>query len=158
MQIEQHPNTFYDKSQVILVIYFCHMQSTLNDKKFSLLKRAKSFEHAGRGLIVFIKGTHNAWVHIAALIAGIILGISLNISHIDWMFLILAAGFVLAAEAFNTAIEIDIDLTSPDFHPYAKDTKDVAAAAVLISAITALIIGLFIFIPHIIAIVEKINN
>lgn len=126
------------------------MQPTLNDKKFSLLKRAKSFEHAGRGIIVFIRGTHNAWVHITALIAAIILGICFHFSHIDWMFLILTAGFVLAAEAFNTAIEIDIDLTSPNFHPYAKDTKDVAAAAVLISAITAVIVGLFIFIPYLI--------
>ena len=74
------------------------------------------------------------------------------------MFLILTSGFVLAAEAFNTAIEIDIDLTSPDFHPYAKDTKDVAAAAVLISAITAMIVGLFIFIPYIKPLVEKIIN
>ena len=64
---------------------------------------------------------------------------------------LLAAGFVLTTEAINTAIEIDINLTSPQFHPYARDTKDVAAAAVLISALTAVIIGLTIFIPHLLA-------
>ena len=64
------------------------------------------------------------------------------------MFLVLAAGMVLAAEAFNTAIEIDIDLTSPEFHPYARDTKDVAAGAVLIAASTAFVIGMVVFGPH----------
>jgi diacylglycerol kinase len=50
-------------------------------------------------------------------------------------------------EAINTAIEIDIDLTSPEYHPFARDTKDVAAAAVLLSAVTVVIIGLIIFLP-----------
>ena len=58
-------------------------------------------------------------------------------------------GFVIIAEAFNTAIEIDIDLTSPEYHPYARDTKDVAAAAVSLSVIMAGIIGLIIFLPKI---------
>jgi diacylglycerol kinase len=62
--------------------------------------------------------------------------------------LVFAGGFVLVAEAFNTAIEIDIDLTSPEYHPYAKDTKDVAAGAVLIAACTAALIGLIIFVPY----------
>ena len=81
----------------------------------------------------------------AVLIGVIALGFYFHIAKIEWFMLILAAGFVLTAEAFNTAIEIDIDLTSPDYHPYARDTKDVAAGAVLISAITALIIGVMIF-------------
>jgi diacylglycerol kinase len=62
--------------------------------------------------------------------------------------IIIAIGSVLAAEAFNTAIEIDINLTSPNQHPYAKDTKDVAAGAVLITSIFALIIGLLVFVPY----------
>jgi len=55
---------------------------------------------------------------------------------------------VLAAEAFNTAIEFLTDLVSPDFHPLAKKTKDTAAAAVLICAIGAAIIGLIVFLPY----------
>ncbi len=66
------------------------------------------------------------------------------------MLLVLAGGFVIVAEAFNTAIEIDIDLTSPDYHPYAKDTKDVAAGAVLLAALTSLTVGLLIFVPYIV--------
>ncbi len=113
-----------------------------------MVKRAKSFTHAGRGLWIFIKTTHNAWVHLAVLAAAVFMGMYFNITHTDWMMLTFAGGMVLTAEAFNTAIEIDIDLTSPEFHPYARDTKDVAAGAVLISAITAALIGVAIFGPH----------
>jgi len=84
-------------------------------------------------------------MHIFILILAILTGMYFHISYVDWMLLVFAGGMVLAAEAFNTAIEIDIDLTSPEFHPYARDTKDVAAGAVLISALTALIIGIGIF-------------
>ncbi len=130
---------------IIIICYNIPMQKLDTKEEFSLIKRAKSFAHAGRGIWVFIKTTHNAWIHIVALIAAVSLGIYFHITHIEWMVLVLAGGFVLAAEAINTAIEIDINLTSPDFHPYAKDTKDVAAGAVLIAAITALILGIFIF-------------
>ncbi|MEI8123705.1 MAG: diacylglycerol kinase family protein [bacterium] len=76
---------------------------------------------------------------------AIFLGFYFGITQSEWISLIIVAGLVLVSEAFNTAIEIDIDLTSPDFHPYAKDTKDVAAGAVLISAIIAIIVGILIF-------------
>ncbi len=119
-------------------------------EEFSLIKRAKSFTYAGRGIYVFIKTTHNAWIHLAILAVGVALGIYFGITKVEWMFLILAASFVLVTEAINTAIEIDIDLTSPEYHPYAKDTKDVAAGAVLIAAVTAAIIGACIFVPYLI--------
>ncbi len=124
------------------------------ENKFSVVKRAESFTHAGRGVYVFIKSTHNAWVHITVLVFVIILGFYFNITQIQWLSIVLSCGFVLVSEAFNTAIEIDIDLTSPDFHPYAKDTKDVAAGAVLISALTAATVGLIVFLPHIMAFVK----
>lgn len=115
------------------------------NKKFSIIKRARSFKHAGRGLYIFIKTTHNAWIHILILLAVIVAGFYFKISSIEWMILILTGGFVLTAEAFNTALEIDMNLTSPEYHPYARDTKDVAAGAVLISVIMAIIIGILIF-------------
>jgi len=114
-------------------------------EEFSLIKRAKSFTYATRGIYIFIKTTHNAWVHLVILAVAIALGVFFNITNIEWMMLVLAGGFVLVAEAFNTAIEIDINLTSPDYHPYARDTKDVAAGAVLIASLTSVIIGVFIF-------------
>jgi diacylglycerol kinase len=124
------------------------MEKIDTKEEFSVIKRAKSFAHAGRGVKVFLKTTHNAWIHISLLVVAVVLGVVLKISSTEWMMLVFAGGFVLAAEAFNTAIEIDIVLTSPEYHPYARDTKDVAAGAVLISALTALVIGLLIFIPH----------
>ncbi len=126
------------------------MEERLDTKdEFSVMKRAKSFTYAGRGLLVFLKSTHNAWIHIGVLFGALIIGFYFGINTHEWMMLIFASGFVLASEAFNTAIEIDINLTSPEYHPYAKDTKDVAAAAVLISAVTALLVGLLIFAPYI---------
>ena len=121
------------------------MEQLDTKEEFSLIKRAKSFSHAGRGILVFIKTTHNAWIHLFVLILAIGFGFYFEITMIEWMMLVLAVGFVLVAEAFNTAFEIDINLTSPEYHPYARDIKDVAAGAVLISAITAGIIGIFIF-------------
>lgn len=121
------------------------MEQLDTKEEFSFIKRAKSFSHAGRGILVFIKTTHNAWIHLFVLVLAIGFGFYFEITMIEWMMLVLAGGFVLVAEAFNTAIEIDINLTSPEYHPYARDIKDVAAGAVLISAITAGIIGIFIF-------------
>jgi diacylglycerol kinase (ATP) len=114
-------------------------------ERFSIVKRAKSFTYAGRGIWIFLKTTHNAWIHLAVLLLAVFLGLYFRITYLDWMLLTLAAGLVLTAEAFNTAIEIDINLTSPEFHPYARDTKDVAAGAVLIAALTATVIGVSIF-------------
>ena len=120
-------------------------------QNFSLVKRAKSLVHAGRGLYVFAKTTHNAWIHFVALIAVLIMGVFFHITRIEWVMVILASGLVLTAEAFNTSIEFDIDLTSPEYHPYARDTKDVAAAAVLIASVTAGLIGVLVFFPYILA-------
>ena len=126
------------------------MDEFLTKKNFSIIARARSFKHAFRGVGIMIRTQHNAWVHMVAAIIAIVLGFKLDISHAEWSVLVLAMGFVLAAEAFNTAMEIDIDLTSPTYHPYARDTKDVAAGAVLISVIVASVIGLIIFLPKII--------
>jgi diacylglycerol kinase (ATP) len=121
------------------------MQKIDTKKEFNIIKRAKSFVHAGRGIYVFIKTTHNAWVHLAIFAIAIFLGFYFKVTQSEWISLIIVAGLVLVSEAFNTAIEIDMNLTSPNFHPYAKDTKDVAAGAVLLSAIIAIVVGILIF-------------
>ena len=74
----------------------------------------------------------------------------LRISNVEWALIVIAIGFVFVAETFNSAIEIDIDLTSPNFHPYARDTKDVAAGAVLLSVAVAILIGVIVFLPKLI--------
>lgn len=119
---------------------------------FSVVKRIQSFENAFYGLKVFLKTTHNSWIQIILALVVIWLGFVFDISQTEWMFLVLSIGFVLTAEAFNTALEFDIDLTSPEYHEFAKYTKDVAAGAVLIASITASIVGLIIFLPKFLAI------
>ncbi len=120
------------------------------NKRFSIIARVKSTTHAWRGLGIFLRTTHNSWVHIFFAILAIYLGFILNVSNVEWIMIIFVIGLVIITEALNTAFEIDIDLTSPNYHPYARDTKDVAAGAVLISTILAGIIGLIIFLPKII--------
>ena len=118
-------------------------------KRFSIVARAKSFTHAIRGIAIFIKSTHSSWIQIIFALIAIYLGCVFNISNTEWIELVFAIGFVLVAESFNTAIEVDIDLTSPEYHPYARDTKDISAGAVLIASIMALIVGIIIFAPKI---------
>jgi undecaprenol kinase len=126
------------------------MKELIKEKKrFSIISRFKSTNHGLRGLEIFIKTTHNLWLHIFFAALAIYLGFILNLSSVEWAIIVLAIGLVIIIEAINTAIEIDIDLTSPTYHPYAKDTKDVAAAAVSMAVIVAGIIGLLIFLPKI---------
>ncbi len=118
-------------------------------KRFSIVARARSFKHAIRGIGVILKTQHNSWIHLAGGILAVVLGFHYHISEAEWGLIIIAITSVLVAEGFNTAIEFDIDLTSPNYHPYAKDTKDVAAGAVLLTVIGAVVIGLIIFLPKI---------
>ena len=122
------------------------------DGVFSIKKRLMSFVHASRGIWLFAKHTHNAWLHAVAFVIVISLGAYFNISRMEWIALFIVCGLVFVSEAFNSAIEVDIDLTSPEYHPYARDTKDIAAGAVLLSAIFAIIVGVLIFWPHIVKI------
>ncbi len=119
--------------------------------KFSIRKRINSANHAWRGMMLVVKTSHNMWGHIFFSILAVYLGLILNINKTEWMFLVFAMFLVFLAETINSAIEIDIDLTSPDFHPFAKDTKDVAAGGVLIATILAMIIAMFIFGPKVVA-------
>ena len=119
-------------------------------EKFSTQKRLKSFTYAWKGIGSFICKEHNAWIHLVITIAVIICGFMFHITSIEWIAIILCIGLVLAAEAFNTAIERLVNLVSPGQNKTAGDVKDIAAGAVLITAITAAIVGLFIFTPYIV--------
>ncbi len=121
-----------------------------NEKKFTgLVSHAKSMSNAVRGIRIFIFSTPNAWVELAFGILVFTLGMYFSISATQWLLLFVVVFLVLAAEAFNTAIEVHMDLTSPQYHPFARDTKDIAAGAVLILSILALIVAFGIFFPKI---------
>ena len=130
------------------------MEKINEERRFSIVARFKSITHAWRGLGILIRTTHNFWVQIFIGIVVIKMGVLFKISHIEWILLVFAIGFVMVTEALNTAFEIDIDLTSPNYHPYARDTKDVAAGAVLLSVLGAGIVGLIIFLPKIMVLLK----
>ncbi len=121
----------------------------MDKRKFSLVARIRSVNHAMRGLRILFKTTHNAWVQIFFAALAVYLGFTLCISNLEWVAIVFAIGLVLVTETLNTALEIDIDLTSPEFHPYARDTKDVAAGAVFLAILCAIAVGAIIFLPKI---------
>jgi diacylglycerol kinase (ATP) len=94
---------------------------------------------------------HNAWVHALATAAVLIAGFALQISLGEWLAIILAIIAVWTAEALNTAFESLCDVASPEFHPMVERAKNIAAGAVLISAVGATVIGLLIFGPKLLA-------
>jgi len=112
-----------------------------------LKKRVDSFKYAVKGIGLLFKSEPNAIIHLIAGIIAIGMGFFFDIQLYEWYAVIFAIGFVISAEAFNTAIEYLTDLVSPDYHELAGKTKDVAAGAVLIAAITAALIGILIFLP-----------
>jgi diacylglycerol kinase len=109
--------------------------------------RIVSFGHAFRGWGYVIRNEKNAWIHAVATIFVVILGTWLVIPLRDWAVLVLTIAMVWAAEFMNTSIEAVVDLASPMHHPLAKVGKDVGAAAVLIAACAAVVVGIFILGP-----------
>lgn len=112
-------------------------------------KFIRGFGYAFSGLGYAFKSQLNFKIHIIAALLISIAGWWFKLSIDEWLWIIVSIGMVMMAELLNTAIEVLVDLVSPEIHPKAKIIKDVAAAAVLVSAITAAIIGLIIFIPKI---------
>ncbi len=96
----------------------------------------------------------NFRVHVVAAIVAVGAGYALHISAVEWLWIILCIAMVLAAELFNTALEFLTDLVSPEYNKKAGLVKDMAAGAVLITAICALVIGLIIFVPKLLLLIH----
>ena len=109
--------------------------------------RVDSFRYAFQGWFHVFRTQQNVWIHGAVASLVFILALWLRLPPRDWAVLILTSGMVFGAEFMNTAIEAVVDLASPDKNPLAKIGKDVGAAAVLIAAIAAFLIGLLILGP-----------
>ena len=124
-------------------------------RPFEFTGRIRSFRYALIGLVRMIRCQHNAWIHVVATIAVVSVGLFLQLSRADWCWVVLALAIVWTAEALNTAFELLADAASPSFHPIVRDAKDVAAGAVLITAIAAVIIGLIVFWPHVLALFAR---
>ena len=112
-----------------------------------LLSRLHSIRHALRGWRYVMQTQHNAWIHATVATAVFIVGLWLGLPARDWAVLILTIAMVFAAEFINTSIEAVVDLATQEHHPLAKVGKDVGAAAVLIAALAAILVGLLILGP-----------
>lgn len=111
----------------------------------------EAFRNAFHGLRFVVTTQRNARIHLIITLIALACSAFFRISLLEWVAVVFAIGFVWAAECLNTAIEKLTDLASPGFHTLAKYAKDSAAAAVLIAAITAVIIGMLIFLPRLLS-------
>jgi diacylglycerol kinase (ATP) len=123
-------------------------------RPFEFTGRMRSFRYAGRGIWLTLKSQHNAWIHAVATILVLIASYVLGISRQEWCLIILSCAAVWTAEALNTAIEHLADATTKESHPIIGQAKDVAAGAVLISAIAAVVIGGLVFWPYVFVLVR----
>jgi diacylglycerol kinase len=124
-------------------------------QKNSWAKFIAGFGYAFSGLWYVFRTQINMRVHLAIAILAILVGLILRISAIEFAMIFITITNVFLAEMLNTVLELCVDLASPQYHPLAKIAKDVSAGAVLLSAIFSVIIGLFIFGPHLWMLVRR---
>lgn len=115
--------------------------------------RLRSVKYAVHGIQIMIRSQQNAWIHAVATVVVVGAGFAVRLSIAEWCWIVLAIAAVWTAEALNTAFEFLTDVASPTFHPIAGQAKDVAAGAVLLTAIAAIVIGLLIFGPKVLDLV-----
>lgn len=132
------------------------MKTKDHSNKNRLVYQLATFKFAWQGLQYFFETELKASLHLIAAILAIGLGIFLKISVTEWMMVAFAIGIVIIAEIANTAIELLVDLISPDHNKKAGITKDLAASAVLVASITALVIGLIVFLPKLLDFLRNI--
>ena len=109
--------------------------------------RIRAFRYAFAGWWYVMRTQRNAWIHATATVLAVVLGLWLGLNLREWLFIIVAITMVWEAEFINTALEVAVDLASPQQHRLAKIGKDVGAAAVLIAAGSSAVIGIIIYWP-----------
>jgi diacylglycerol kinase (ATP) len=118
------------------------------NRGFDVAAGVESFRCAFRGVWEMLASQQNARIHFLATVCACALGLWIRISLLEWCAIVVAIVVVWMAEALNTAFELLCDAASPEFHPLIRKGKDVAAGAVLLSAVGAAAIGLLVFGPH----------
>lgn len=122
----------------------------MQQEKFSIRKRIKSFSYAFAGLKVLFKEEHNARIHAVASLLVVAAGILFHITAGEWIAVVLCIGMVVSAEIVNSSIERCADFVKQERDDRKRDIKDLGAAAVLVCAIAAAVVGCIIFIPYLI--------
>ena len=119
-------------------------------KQKGLKKFINSFSYPIKGLRYAYKNEQNLAFDVGMALIVVIFGFLFKVTKYEWAILVLTIGLVISCELINTAIEAVVDLVTEEYHPLAKVAKDTSAAAVLVFAIVAIIVGLIIFVPKII--------
>ncbi len=114
-----------------------------------MFKQLLSFTYAWNGIVYFLRYGYNARIQFAAAVLATVMGCILDLSRGEWIVVILCCTLVLSLEMINTSIEKVCDLITTEHNPLVKIIKDVAAGAVLLSAVASLLIGIIIFLPKI---------
>ena len=122
------------------------MKTIMSRGREALHSRARSFSYAFQGWAYVLRTQPNAWIHMCASLVVVALAFWLRLPRLDWAVLLLTIMAVWVAELINTALEAVVDMTMPTPHPLAKAAKDVAAA-VLVGALGAVLVGLLILGP-----------
>lgn len=122
----------------------------------SIKKLKNSFKYAFRGLKLIFKKERNVYLFLIISIISIIAGFILQISSIEWCFIIILIGLVYAFEFLNSFVEMLLDIVNKSYNNKVKDIKDVFAASTLIMSVVAAIIALIIFIPKIIKLIGEL--
>ena len=107
----------------------------------------RCFVDAARGVGIAVRSERNIRVHFVAFLFAVLLGAFLGLSATEWILLVLCSALVVSAEMLNSGIEFLADTLHPDDHPGIGKAKDVAAGAVLITAVAALVVGAILFLP-----------
>lgn len=109
----------------------------------------RSFGYAWKGIRVVFSSEPNMQIHVGVAVLAIALGFIFKISSAEWIGIVICIGLVFSAEMFNTTLEFLVDKVSPQKDPIAGKIKDIAAGAVLITAIISVVVGVIIFLPKI---------
>ncbi len=125
------------------------------DLKAVVARRVASFRYAASGILFLFRTQVHAWVHLLATMLVLVAGYVFQVSSTEWCLLSLAIGLVWTAETINTSIEAVVDLASPDRHQLAGRAKDVAAGAVLLASVSAAVVGVVVFGPHLLKVLTS---
>ncbi len=128
---------------------------------FTVIGRIRSLRHAAKGIAFVLRSQHNAWLHAVATVLALVLAGVLHVTAFplttgEWAGLVIAIVLVWVSETFSTGLELLADGIAAERHPIVKIGKDVAAAAVLLSALGAVVVGAILFIPRLAMLVEQL--
>ena len=118
-------------------------------EKLSIKKRLQSFRYAFAGLGVLFREEHNSWIHAIAAVLAVVAGFVFRIRPWEWVAIVIVIGMVFAAEIINSSLERTADFVKAERDDRKRDIKDLGAAAVLVCAMSAAIVGIMVFLPKI---------